>query len=132
MVSSMQVLVGMDWGQAWRSPDGTSWTKVVDNGFNDPDNSSIEIFTVFNNALYACTRSTNTHGLEIWRTSTGNTHDWVKVVNNGFNNNLKNRNCTGFALFNNYLYAVTESSSDNPDGVEIWRTDNGRIGSRRT
>ena len=124
-----QLYAGAGWdgkgGQIWRSPNGTSWTQVVDNGFGDPNNIAVVLFTVFNNNLYACTRSEKAHGLEIWRSATGDTSDWSQVVTNGFDDNPKNWNCTGFAIFNGYLYAATESGAEDTDGFEIWRTNNG-------
>ena len=60
----------------WRSADGTTWSSVVADGFGNPTNGQIHQFAVFSDTLYAGTWSyTTTHGVEIWRSSTGNAAD---------------------------------------------------------
>ncbi|MCL4396149.1 MAG: SMP-30/gluconolactonase/LRE family protein [Chloroflexi bacterium] len=72
-------------GQIWRSPNGNTWSQVVSAGFGDSTNSEIFRMGVFNNQIYASTWSyTTTHGAEIWRSGTGNSLDWTRVVSNGF------------------------------------------------
>jgi uncharacterized protein YjiK len=114
-------------GQIWRSPNGTVWTQVEDNGFSDTTNGGISAFAVFNNTLYAATDVRNTgatHGLEISRSSTGDSLSWTNVVPNGFNDNTNNKAVCGFAEFNGYLYASVENTAY---GLEIWRTSDGEI-----
>jgi hypothetical protein len=106
-------------GQIWRSPNGTDWTQVEGAGFGDTGNTAIGTFAVFNNQLYVTTQSSN--GLQIWRSSTGNSGDWSLVVDNG-NGNANNNVSTSLIEFNGYLYAAVENGTD---GAEIWRTDNG-------
>jgi hypothetical protein len=109
-------------GQIWRSRNGTAWTQVVDNGFGDPENFAIAVFTTYNGMLYASTQAGTTHGTEIWRSRTGGNGSWTRVVSNGFDNNLANTIVTGYGAFNGYLYAITENTSE---GTEIWRTKDG-------
>jgi hypothetical protein len=118
-----QLYVGTGWGSAagqiWRSSDGENWTLVEDAGFDDPGDIAIATFAVFSGTLYVATDSTN--GLEIWRSSTGDSESWARVVDNG-NGNTHNGICTGLMEFNGYLYAAVENETD---GAEIWRTSNG-------
>lgn len=110
-------------GEVWRSNNGSNWTRVVSQGFGDTTNGEVFRFTAFNNMLYASTWSyTDTHGAEIWRTSTGNAGEWVQVVANGFNNDANNAAVLSFQSFDGYLYAGTWNSAT---GGEIWRTNNG-------
>ena len=108
-------------GQIWRSPNGTDWTQVERAGFGNPDNTDITSFAVFKNRLYAATENSNSSGLEIWRSSTGNRDDWVKVVTGG-KGNANNTHINSLMEFDGYLYAAVFNPTD---GAEIWRTDNG-------
>ena len=42
-------------GQIWRSPDGTTWTQIVSDGFGNENNDLVTRFVVFNDYLYAST-----------------------------------------------------------------------------
>jgi hypothetical protein len=112
-------------GEVWRSSEGLNWSPVVTQGFGDSTNGEVFRLTTFNNALYASTWSyTATHGTEIWRTSTGNTGDWTRVVTGGFNNSTKNAAAISSELFNGYLYVGTYNSTN---GGAVWRTNDGTI-----
>ena len=109
-------------GQVWRSPDGVTWQRVVPNGFGDPTNGEVFRFVVFGNHLYASTWSyTGAHGGEIWRSASGNTGDWSRVVTNGFGD-AGNFVVGSLAVLTNYLYAGTFNELT---GGEIWRTNDG-------
>lgn len=107
-------------GRMWRSSDGTTWEQVVSNGFGDADNLAIAAFGIFSNTLYISTHNTN-DGLEIWRSTTGNSGDWTPVVTDG-NGDKDAYIATGLTEFNGYLYAAIENETD---GAEIWRTSDG-------
>ncbi|PWB76532.1 MAG: hypothetical protein C3F07_03570 [Anaerolineales bacterium] len=114
-------------GQVWRSSDGSSWEQVVSNGFGDPTNSEVMRFVVFKNQIYAGTWSySDTDGAEIWRSSSGESGSWTKVVSNGFGE-ASNRGIVTMEVFNGALYAGTRSrdGSGNATGAEIWRSTNG-------
>jgi PKD repeat protein len=107
-------------GEIWRSGNGLSWTRVVSQGFGDPTNGEVFRFAVFSDTLYATTWSyTNTHGAEIWRSPTGDTPDWTRVVSNGFGTLSQ---ILGLDTFNGALYAGTWN---NTTGGAVWRTTNG-------
>jgi len=110
-------------GEVWRSSNGTTWTRVVNRGFGDPNNAEVFRFVRFNNQLYASVWSyTTTHGLEIWRSSTGNSGSWSRVASNGFNGDVNNVGVATFEVFDGYLYAGTLNFIT---GGEVWRTSNG-------
>jgi hypothetical protein len=80
---------------------------------------TITTFGIFSDTLYVTTHSSS--GLEIWRSDTGNSGDWSRVVANG-NGNADNQLSTSLMEFDSYLYAAVENETD---GAEIWRTSNG-------
>jgi len=90
-------------GQVWRSADGKNWDKVVDAGFGDSSNGEAYRFAVFGGQLYAGTWADSiNHGGEIWRSSTGNSGSWARVVSNGFNGDKGNA-VNAFEVFNGSL-----------------------------
>ena len=117
-------------GEVWRrsSGDSGSWTKVVSSGFGDTTNGEVFRLAEFNNMLYATTWSyTDTHGTEIWRSSSGDSGSWSRVVNDGFNGDSANISAVSLEVFNGYLYAGTDNTNS---GTEIWRTNNGTTWSK--
>jgi len=115
-------------GEVWRSGTGNpgDWERVVSGGFGDATNAEIFRFAEFNNQLYATTWSyTDTHGLEIWRSSTGSGGDWTRVVSNGFNGDANNIGTLALDVFNGYLYAGTYNGLT---GGEVWRSSTGNSG----
>jgi len=117
---------GSNGGQIWRSATGDSgsWEQVVNNGFGDSVNSDIMTLAGFNGYLYAGTwrSDTGVHGAEIWRSSTGNTGSWARVVSDGFNGDSSNRATLSMEVFDGYLYAATDNGNT---GGETWRTSGG-------
>jgi hypothetical protein len=116
-------------GEVWRSGNGLNWTQVISRGFGDPTNGEVYRFAVFSDTLYAGTWSyTTTHGTEVWRSGTGDSGDWTRVVSNGFDGNPANVAVTAMAVFSDHLYAGTEnwnSDTQTSSGAEIWRTGDG-------
>jgi DNA-binding beta-propeller fold protein YncE len=107
--------------QIWRSDDGAAWGQVTPPGL-DPTNTEFMLLEVFENMLYAATASSTTdHGTEIWRSSTGNSADWTRVVSNGLGD-ADNAVVTNFTEFNGYLYVGLWNAVD---GAEVWRSDTG-------
>ncbi len=107
-------------GQIWRSLNGVDWALIEGGGFGNPNNVGIVNFGVFSNTLYAASYNPS-DGLEIWRSSTGNSGDWTPVVSGGYGE-AQNVICTDLIQFNDALYAAVENESD---GAEIWHTNNG-------
>lgn len=102
-----------------RSSNGTDWTKVVDDGFNNSNNCSIDQLIAFNGYLYATARN-DVEGFYVYRSANGT--DWTKVAEKGFNVGAHNITSYSTAIFNNTLYI----STDNPwDGTAIWSSSNG-------
>jgi len=117
----------VDGGQVWRSGNGSTWSPIVLPSF-DPTNIEVVRFTIFDAQIYASTwSSTVVHGAEIWRSSTGDSGDWTRVVANGFNGDVTNKGIVSFEGFNGYLYAGTDNTVT---GAEVWYSDQGTIWSQ--
>jgi hypothetical protein len=110
-------------GQVWRSPNGTTWNLVVNNGFGNSNNLGVSPFGTFKGYIYAGTifASNGTNGVEIWRSATGDPGDWLNVVSGG-KGNPYNYIATSFTQFGDYFYAAIENMHD---GAEVWRTEDG-------
>src|SRR3990172_3747525 len=78
-------------GEIWRSSAGSAWSRVVSSRFRDSTNGEVLQFAVFDGQLYGSTWSwTDTHGAEIWRSSTGDSGSWSQVVCDGFDGDSSN------------------------------------------
>lgn len=108
-------------GEIWRSSTGNSgtWSRVVASGFNDSTNAGVVRVSVYSNTLYAGTGRypTATYGAEMWRSITGNTGDWTRVITNGFTDN-NNIAIPSSETFGDYLYVGTANDAT---GGEVWR-----------
>ena len=115
--------VGNDAGcRIYRSTNGTTWTKVNNDGFGHPHLRELYDFTAFGGQLY-------TDGLddlhddtsgEIWRSTNGTT--WTQAGGEGLGNPNNNTGFYKFEVFNGMLYV----GSRNPtEGGEILRTADG-------
>jgi hypothetical protein len=111
-------------GEIWRSSNGSIWDKVVDNGFGDSSNSEIYILQDFDGMIYAGSwvNSSSSHGAEVWRSSTGDSGSWTRVVQDGFNNDSNNRGIQSSDIHNNTLFLSTGNWTT---GSELWSTTNG-------
>ena len=109
-------------GQVWRSPNGANWEQVVADGFGDPTNSEVFCLAEFQDMLYATTWSyTTTHGAEIWRSDSGDSGDWQRVVQNGFGD-ASTRGVTALEAFDGQLYAGIynwDPASDSSSGATV-------------
>jgi DNA-binding beta-propeller fold protein YncE len=123
---------GGNGAQIWRSPDGQNWSSVMADGFVDSNNVGIDHLIEFNGQLYAGTWNETstapyyTNGGQIWRSPTGNSGDWSKVVDNGFSDPT-NGEVMRMAVFKNQIYAGTWSYTSS-HGAEIWRSPSGDSG----
>jgi hypothetical protein len=107
------------------------WERVVSDGFDDSTNVGVDWFTEFNGHLYAGTWNDNgsgSNGGQIWRSPTGDSGSWERVVNNGFGDAINGEIMT-LAAFDSYLYAGTWSVDTGVHGAEIWRSSTGNSGS---
>jgi len=124
----------MDGAQIWRSPNGTNWTPVVTRGFGSAGNAEIARFAVFGGRLYAATTSyTTTHGLQIYRSTTGNPGDWTRIDQPNSFGDVTNVSAPALEVFGNYLYVGVENFSYisfTSTGAEVWRTSNGTTWSK--
>ena len=111
-----------DWSgvQVWRCQncDGSDWEKVVDNGFDNPNNWGISALQVFNGELYLVVGNGMT-GMEVWRTRTGNPGEWTKISDGGFgDSNNRSPYYNNVTVFNNRLYIGTQNGANGP---EVWQ-----------
>ena len=120
-------------GEIWRSSNGTNWEAVMQGGFGDRYNGEVMSLAVFDGYIYATTWSyTTTHGAEIWRSSTGNSGAWTRVVSNGLGDPSNTAGLT-MEAFDGALYAGSYSFDENtgkPTGCEVWRTTDGSTWTR--
>lgn len=113
-------------GLLYRTNDGINWLPVTIDGFGDSNNLAIPCLAVFNDYLYACTRSTSDIGAQVWRSRTGDPGTWVKVATGGLGNPNYNRP-NGLIVANNTLYLTltVKQSLIGADGDQVWSTNDG-------
>ena len=108
--------------QVWRSNDGSTWNPVTPPTLSSA-NDELFTFAVFSDTLYFGTWADGvTQGAEVWRSSTGNSTDWTRVVTDGFSVNKDSVAVVSFGVHNGYLYAGTLNATT---GGGVWRTDDG-------
>ncbi len=87
--------VGTGWntlehGSLWRTANGTDWTPITTTSFGiAEDSGSIETLVVYQGKIYAAISSssgTNSAGLSIFRSDSGNAGTWTPVVSAGNGN----------------------------------------------
>ena len=127
----------------YRTPDIGSetmtWSKVVAEGFGDPQNHALGYLGVFKAKLIAITTLTHDglfgdvlnylDGIEVWESATGDLGTWTQVNDDGFGTTVTggglpspvkaNCNLGDAAEYDGYLYVGTKSHL----GAEIWRYD---------
>ncbi|MBO9374883.1 MAG: NHL repeat-containing protein [Chloroflexus sp.] len=93
----------------------SDWTKVMDNGFGNPQNQYIYGGAVFGSHLYAAVRNDST-GVQIYRTSDGT--NWEPVSLDGLGDSNNGYVWTGAMVeHNNRLYIGTTNRAN---GGEVW------------
>ena len=108
--------------QLWRSANGLAWEEVTPNGSIGWPNAEMMSLGSYNNNLYFATWSYDiTHGVEIWRSPTGNGNAWTQIEGNGFGD-PGNISILSFQTFNSNYYVSTYNFTT---GAEIWRSANG-------
>jgi hypothetical protein len=131
---------GLDTFDIWRSQDNglqsMTWTKVVSNGFGDPENHALGFITVYKGKLLAATTATRSSsfgdpggfgaGIEVWESASGDSGSWTQVNEDGFGTEITqvgagasfrtNQDVGGFAVYNGQLYVGTKSHY----GAEVW------------
>lgn len=110
-------------GEIWRT-NGTAWERIGAGGFDDTGNYNLAALAVFDNRLYIATGNLTT-GVEIWRSSTGNSGSWSQVNHDGFGHGVTWENAT-LDTFNDQLYAGVSRVVGGVQGrAELWRSANG-------
>jgi len=127
MAFNSQLYAGTGWGgapgQLWRSSNGTTWNQITGNGLGE-STGAMGAFAVYSNTLYVGTCGGGADGVQIWRSTTGNSLSWTNVVTAG-NTTLDNSCVTGLMAFNSALYAAVENQVT---GAQVWRSTTGNSG----
>ena len=127
------LLAGMTWAavcsvaEAAPPPLTDGWTKVVQGGFNDPNNGYSPSWAKFKDHLYLGTFAVDStsmytggskQGGDIWRTADG-VH-WEQIGTPGLGNvhNLRFE----LIVFRDKLYAISQNTED---GLEVWASSDG-------
>jgi hypothetical protein len=109
-------------GMIMRTDDGISWEPVVTDAFGYTDTQGILILTVFSDTIYAGTADMTT-GLQIWRSSTGNTGEWSNVTPSNLANPAQYY-ATDFQEYHNMLFLTTQVITVSGES-QIWFTEDG-------
>ena len=106
-------------GEIWRT-DGVTWQQVAGGGLGDANNYSMAALVVYGGKLYVATGNIVT-GIEIWRSSTGNSGSWLQVNADGFGHGATWENVT-LDVFGGHLYVGVSRQGGR---AELWRSANG-------
>lgn len=104
--------------QVWRCQtcDGTDWTRVVDNGFGNPDTRMLSALVVFDGQLYLAGGNAIS-GLEVWRTANGTA--WEQIGFGGFGDSNSYATLDALtAVYQNRLYIAVFNFVS---GMEVWK-----------
>jgi hypothetical protein len=111
-------------GQIWRTLNGSAWERVTGAWeVGSTNNAAVSNFAIHGGMLYMTTFNP-AGGVEVFRSSTGNSNDWARVANGSFGQNSAYGIATGLTAFNNFLYVALEGQKGGP-GTRIYRTSNG-------
>jgi hypothetical protein len=109
------------WVQVWRSPDGSNWTQVGENGlgdtYNNNDGRGIEVYY---DCLYIGTGETVlvSKNARIYRTCDG--INFVEFSNNQLGD-VYNNGAIALKSYGGYLYVATYRYYGGIGGTEVWR-----------
>jgi hypothetical protein len=120
-------------GDVFRADAGTPdardirWQTITRDSFGGRNRQALVGFAVLNDRLYAGTFNNNfpnESGSEIFRTATGDPHDWRVVAPKGFGDPQCNTDAHLNFAYDGYLYIGTEEAGCvYRKGANIWRTD---------
>jgi hypothetical protein len=109
-------------GEIWRT-DGAAWQQVASGGLGDAGNFAMNAFEVFAGQLYVAT-SNLTSGVEIWRSSTGDSGSWQQVNADGFGRGVTREDVT-LAVYGGDLYVGISRVVAAGARAELWRSADG-------
>lgn len=109
-------------GEIWRT-DGAAWQQVAVAGLGDAGNYAMNVFGIFGGQLYVATSNLTT-GIEIWRSSTGDSGSWLQVNADGFGGGVTKEHVT-LEVFGGHLYAGVSRAVGTDGRAELWRSANG-------
>ena len=126
-VSARAIEAGKEHPEIFRSADGVTWTKVVDNGFNNVTDRFAYPFEFFDGKLYVSVRN-DIDGTGLWRTSDGQTWEQANIDGMAADMYQRDRNMIRqLIVYNGYLYATIRNAHLGVGNwwIEIWRSSNG-------
>ena len=100
---------GLMGASIWRCQTcgGSDWTKVVDNGLGDIDTDGASGLQVYQDYLYFAVSNSST-GLEVWRSSSGDSGSWEQIGFGGFGQSANiTTSDNALTVFNDTLYVGT-------------------------
>lgn len=110
-------------GEIWRT-NGTTWERVATDGLGDANNLVCAAFAEYSNALYVAVANLTT-GVEIWRSTSGNSGSWTQVNTDGFGGGAA-WDVIVMDVYSGYLYVgIARSTGGSGSRAELWRTNNG-------
>ena len=104
--------------ELWRSQNGTTWTKVFDDGLGQAGNTDVAAMAEFRGQFYIGLRNL-TSGGQVWRSTNGTT--FTPVFTDGLGKTA-NRGAYGLFVLGDHLVVTLANLTT---GAEIWVTPDG-------
>ena len=104
--------------ELWRSQNGTTWTKVFNDGLGQAGNTDVAAMAEFRGQFYIGLRNTITGG-QVWRSDNGMT--FTPVFTDGLGKTA-NRGAYGLFALDDHLFVTLANFAT---GAEIWATPDG-------
>ena len=104
--------------ELWRSQNGTTWTKVFNDGLGQAGNTDVAALAEFRGQFYIGLRNLATGG-QVWRSTNGTT--FTPVFTDGLGKTA-NRGAYGLFALDDHLFVTLANFAT---GAEIWATSDG-------
>jgi hypothetical protein len=106
-------------GEIWRT-DGSTWTRVVADGFGDADNAKVSALAACGPDIFAATGNLAT-GAQIWRSATGDSGSWKRVLVPGLDTAGVIEEDVTLVAYRGDLYAGLSRVRGSAYRGELWR-----------
>ncbi len=111
-------------GAIWRSADGRAWERVATGGLGDRRQMAFGALTGYGQHLYAGTQSLDpARGAEIWRSGSGASGSWERVMLGGFDGDAGNLAVSAMGVYTGTLFAGSCQTAERP---ELWQSRDGK------
>lgn len=115
-------------GEIWRT-NGAGWQKVADGGLADSNNYGFTAMSILTNTLYIASANVppiiggSGNGVEVYRSTTGNSGSWTQVNSSGFDKGSTWPDVS-MDVFQGKIYlGVSRVTSGGGSLAELWRYD---------